>query len=204
MNRRAFLVGIAGAATLLAGCNQMGTSDSETTGTLADTPAQTPTNSTTASTATATANLVSNPDIVRSCGTSVSASAFDDNRNTESIRAGPLIFVDAEQWLSSKAIVNDLWVVKLPAFVKAGAVVTLVVPEAERKHVALNYEGNTISSLKDGQLSVRFKSCDSVELTAFPGGIVTTGSQRVSLTVWINGEEEPRDVTLPVGARYWE
>lgn len=204
MHRRAFLTGITGTVIFLAGCNQLGGSNDKTTESSTDTPSSTETATSTSSpeqTTTGTSTeavgstslpaLVSTPDAVRTCESSV-ASPNPPDWHDIPVVAGPIGF--APPMGDTEGLARPF---KVLIYVKPNTTVTVLVPESERERVALSYDPNSDpDKLENGQRSVRFESCD--RLTEFPGRIFTE-IDCVTLQVWVKAENHPRKVTLPIG-----
>jgi hypothetical protein len=187
MNRRTFLLGTAGTALFLAGCNQSGGS-TETTGTPAQTATHPPTG--TAETTTHPA-LVSNPDAVRTCETSdVRGTRVDWNKLP--VVTGPIAFSAFPQ----EDATGRAYPYKTAILVKPNTAVTVVVPETEREHIALSYAPDrNPRTLEQGQRSVRFEACAD-RVTIFIGATFAE-INCVRLQIWVDTEDTPRTVVLP-------
>ena len=99
--------------------------------------------------------------------------------------------------------------IKAIAVVRAGATVTLAVPEVERERVSLLYDfgGPRINRdlrLSDGTSSVRFIDCASDteypgRQTQFNGGFFVRDAHCAAIEVWVEGRTDPIRRWLPFG-----
>jgi hypothetical protein len=100
---------------------------------------------------------------------------------------------------------------KALAVVEAGTTVTLTVPAAERRHLALLYDpaawtGDNRYRLGDGDTAVTFRSCPPEQTppgadgTQFNGGFLVAGARCATLEVATPGWRAPRRVTVSFGA----
>lgn len=147
-------------------------------------------------------DVVSNPDYVRPCTERITG-PFEPGDSD--VAVGPLTFANVLKHMPAKDITPGGESVKARVVIDPGTVVTLVVPEAERGHVALDYNWNDWYSdgtpLENAQRAVRFEACGSDEPRQYNGGIVVTDPRCVTLHVWVRGENAPRNAVLPVGGR---
>jgi hypothetical protein len=158
------------------------------------------------------------PETVRPCRTNVGVGELDDpGSRKRAWVAGPLALhfyperrpehfrPDAE--------------IKAIAVVRAGATVTLVVPEAERQRFSLLYDfgGPRINRdfrLSDGTSSVRFSPCprsgaeytgpggyvhETGRETSFNGGFFVRDAHCAAIEVWTEGRTTPIRRWLPFG-----
>jgi hypothetical protein len=189
MNRRAFLLGTAETAMTLAGCNQGSGSASKT-------PTETPPE---ASGSMSQPPLVSEPDVVVGCDDQIyTGSRFTPDTND--IVGGPLAFVGIRNYAPTWEFASTPDGIKVPISLERGTIVTLVVPETERNHVALAYGpiGLHSVSVADAYRSVRFEACDG-QRTEWSGGFIVTDPRCVTLDVWVDHENHPRTIALPFG-----
>jgi hypothetical protein len=191
MNRRAFLLGTAGTALILAGCSQIGGSSNETPATPAETaePMSRPA-------------LVAEPDSVVGCADQIYPASGDFTRETSDIVVGPLAFPVILQYAPTWAFKSHPDGIKARIVLERATVVTLVVPEPDRDHVGLAYGpiGLDSVSVADAYRSVRFEACDG-QRTQWSGELIVTASRCVTLDVWIDHEPRPRTVDIPVGTK---
>jgi hypothetical protein len=100
---------------------------------------------------------------------------------------------------------------KVLAVVEAGATVTLTVPPAERRHLALLYDPaawreDNRYRIGDGDTAVTFQSCPPEQTpagadgTQFNGGLLVAGSRCATLEVSTPEWSRPRRVTVSFGA----
>ena len=104
---------------------------------------------------------------------------------------------------------------KLLVLVRPGAVATVIVPESERRDVALLYnpaEWNDRNAyrIKDGESAVTFEACEKGEtigtggplneMTQFNGSFLVAGVRCVPLEVLVPEESRAIRVTLSFGA----
>jgi len=100
---------------------------------------------------------------------------------------------------------------KAGALVKAGAVVTVVVPKAYRTQVSLLHRTATGRRVTDGEPAVTFRACDRSTkafsgegvvgpYTGFPGGFIVAGARCVPLDVWGHGRPRPYRVVVSFAA----
>jgi hypothetical protein len=118
-----------------------------------------------------------------------------DPDHADHITIGPLTFARVRRRLPTVDIESGGETVKARVVIDPGTVVTLVVPEADREHVALDYGANTEFR---GQ-PVRFEACGSDTPRQYNGGIFVTDPRCVTLGVFVEGENTPRKAVLPVG-----
>ncbi len=98
---------------------------------------------------------------------------------------------------------------KAIAVVRAGATVTLAVPEAERQRFSLLYDYggprlNRLFRLSDGTSSVRFSPCSRSSdypgrETQFNGGFFVRDAHCAAIDVWVEGRTNPIRRWLPFG-----
>lgn len=173
-----------GAAVSLAGCSGLAGDFTAT-----ETPGPTPQD-------------VSEPDYVRPCDERIYGSFTPDHDSH--VDVGPLTFGLVLNYMPTFDRFTDGGTsVKARVVIDPGAVVTLVVPEAAREHVGLNYNWNDWyddgDPLDTTQRAVRFEACGSGTRRQYNGGVVVTGPRCVTLDVWAEGENAPREAILPVG-----
>jgi hypothetical protein len=100
---------------------------------------------------------------------------------------------------------------KALAVVEAGAIVTVTVPAAERRHLALLYDPATWREdnryrIADGDTAVTFRSCPPAQTppgaggTQFNGGFLVAGPRCATLEVSTPAWKAPRRVTVSFGA----
>jgi hypothetical protein len=152
--------------------------------------------------------------IVRPCSTRVESGLFTRRippfYKRTSIRAGPLVLIareyarrPPEDFEPVRARPGRYYLQKIVVLVRAGSVVTLRVPRAERRHVALVYRRSDWDipysrgyRLSDGERAVTFRACRADEpsfvpgkrgrvgrWTEFNGGFVVAGARCVTLHV---------------------
>lgn len=151
---------------------------------------------------TETPEAASNPDYVRPCDERIWGS-FDPDHD-DHINVGPLTFALVRTYMPTfDNFAPEGTSVKARIAIEPGIVVTLVVPEAQREHVALDYNWNNWYTngdpLDTAQRSVRFEACGSDSLRQYNGGIVVTDPRCATVEVWVEGENVPRQAALPVG-----
>ena len=94
---------------------------------------------------------------------------------------------------------------KVLAVIEPGAVVTVVVPEAERQHLSLlynpsNWTNNNLYSLSDGDGATTFVACTQERETQFNGAFIVAGARCAALDLYIGERLEPIRVTASFGA----
>jgi hypothetical protein len=189
MNRRAFLLGTAGTAMTLAGCNRGG-------GSARKTPIETLTE---AAGSMSQPALVSEPDAGVGCDDQIyTEGSFTPDTND--IVVGPLAFVGILNHAPTWEFASTPDGIKVPISLERDTVVTLVVPETERDHVALAYGpiGLHSVSVADAYRSVRFEACDG-QRTGWSGGFIVADPRCVTLHVWVENEKRPHTVVIPFG-----
>lgn len=143
---------------------------------------------------------VSSPDYVRPCDERISGPFELDESD---VVVWPLTFANVLKYMPEEEITQGGESVKARVVVDPGTVVTLAVPEADGEHVALDYNWNDWygdgAPLDDAQRSVRFEASGSEKPRQYNGGVVVTGPRCVTLDVWVEGEDAPREAVLPVG-----
>jgi hypothetical protein len=154
------------------------------------------------------------PPIVRPCATRAESGLFvrriSPLYKRRSIRAGPLVLIAGEYAAMPRAEFRAVpgrpgryYPQKTLLLARAGSVVTLSVPRAERRHVALTYRPSDWKvpyargyRLQDGEASVMFRACAASEpsfvlgrkrpvgrWTEFNGGFIVAGARCVTLHV---------------------
>lgn len=177
MNRRGVLAALAGAGTVFAigGYNQLTGSPGKTSG----------------------------PPTLDCAEKVISRSTFVPTAND--LVVGPLAFAHILAHAPTWEFGADAGPegIKARIVLAPGAVVTLVVPDPDRDHVALAYGPRSLDtgSVADAYHAVRFEACDAQQ-TQWAGGLIVTDPRCVTLEVWINDEEQPRAVTIPVGVTH--
>lgn len=140
------------------------------------------------------------PDYVRPCSERLSGSFVPDDAD---IVVGPVTFATTRSLLRTASVNPNGMRASLPLAIAPGPAVTLVVPEADREHVALNYNPQTRytvgAPLETAQQSVRFAACGAETPRQYNGGIIVAGARCVTLDVWIDGKDTPRKALLPFG-----
>ena len=172
---------------------------------------------------TTTATAAPQRAFVRTCGMSIYGRPDAPAWRKHSIRAGPLTFYYADQFAQSAGSEFDAVPGRsgyyagktLLILVRRGAVATVVVPESERRYVALLYnpaEWNDRNEyrMEDGVSRVTFKACQKGEtgpaggplnaMTQFNGSFLVTAVRCVPLDVRVQGEEQALPVRLSFGA----
>jgi hypothetical protein len=159
----------------------------------------------------------------RTCEMSVYGTLDAPAWEKHSIIAGPLVFYYADQYAQQPASLfapipgqNGFYSgQKLLVLVRRDAVVTVVLPESERRYAGLLYNpagwnDRNAYKIEDGETAVRFKACRKGEtapvggplnaMTQFNGGFVVAGVRCVPLDVLVRGEPGTIPVTLSFGA----
>jgi hypothetical protein len=152
---------------------------------------------------------------VRTCESSVYGDLGDGWR-TRSVVVGPLAFValrDAATQPASDFRRRDgrYQGLKALAVVEAGAIVTVTVPAAERRHLALLYDPaawreDNRYRIADGDTAVTFRSCPPAQTppgaggTQFNGGFLVDGPRCATLEVSTPAWKAPWRVTVSFGA----
>lgn len=159
---------------------------------------------------------------VRTCEMSVYGMLDASAWKKHSTKAGPLSFYYADQYAQMAR--SELAPVsgkkgyyrgqKLLVLVRPGAVVTVVLPESERRYAALIYNPNKWNDrnayrIEDGQRAVTFKACEKGEtpsdggpvnaMTQFNGGFVVAGARCVPIEVFLPGQGRSIRTTLSFG-----
>jgi hypothetical protein len=160
---------------------------------------------------------------VRRCDTSVYGRLDSRGWRQHSIIAGPLVIYYADQFARQEGSYfepiggeDDHYAgQKLLLLVRRGAVATVVVPESERRYVALLYNpaawnDRNAYRIDDGESAVTFKACKKGEtapvggppnaMTQFNGGFVVAGARCAGLDVRVRGQQRAIPVTLSFGA----
>jgi hypothetical protein len=152
---------------------------------------------------------------VRTCESSVYGDLGDGWRK-QSVVVGPLAFV-ALRYAATQPSADfrrrggHYQGLKVLAVVEAGATVTLTVPAAERRHLALLYDPAAWKEdnryrLGDGDTAVTFQSCPPEQTppgadgTQFNGGFLVAGARCATLEVATPAWRTPRRVTVSFGA----
>jgi hypothetical protein len=149
------------------------------------------------------------PETVRPCKTAV----YGDLRRgwpKRAVVAGPLALLPYPE-RRPKHFVPDA-ALKVIAVVRAGARVTLAVPEAERQRISLLYDDSAPAPhrLSDGTSSVRFRACSRSgkypgpggypgRETQFNGGFFVRDAHCAAIEVWTEGRTTPIRRWLPFG-----
>jgi hypothetical protein len=181
----------------------------------AEKPAGRPAGTTTAPATPATAAPGPPGAFVRTCQDSVYGDLGDGWR-TRSVVVGPLAFValrDAATQPASDFRRRDgrYQGLKALAVVEAGAIVTVTVPAAERRHLALLYDPaawreDNRYRIADGDTAVTFRSCPPAQTppgaggTQFNGGFLVDGPRCATLEVSTPAWKAPWRVTVSFGA----
>lgn len=188
LTRRALLCSTGlGVAVSLTGCNGL-----PTAGTPTESPQMT------------TPTSESNPDYVRPCDERVWGGPFDRN-NEDYLNIGPVTLakVDNLPLFDASEPSSGGTSVKVLIVIDPGSVVTLVVPQAQRENVALDYNWHNWYGAGDplhtAQWAVRFEACGSETPRQYNGGIIVTGPRCVTLDVWVDDANNPRKAMLPFG-----
>jgi hypothetical protein len=145
---------------------------------------------------------------VRTCATRVSGALGDDWRD-ESVIVGSLALVGlsefSEQPPADFEPRDGRYIgTKVLAVVEGGAVVSVVVPEAERKHVSLIYDiskwrSDNLYAVSDGDLAVTLDACTETRTTQFNGGFVVAGARCSELDVYNGEHPDPERVVVSFG-----
>jgi hypothetical protein len=152
---------------------------------------------------------------VRTCEDSVYGDLGDGWRK-RSVVVGPLAFV-ALRYAATQPAVDfrprggRYQGLKVLVVVEVGATVTLVVPPAERRHLALLYDPaawreDNHYRIADGDPAVTFRSCPPGQTplgasgTQFNGGFLVDGPRCATLEVATPAWKAPRRVTVSFGA----
>jgi hypothetical protein len=152
---------------------------------------------------------------VRTCESSVDGDLGDGWR-ARSVVAGPLALVALRHAATQPAADfrrrgGGYQGLKVLAVVEAGATVTLTVPTAERRHLALLYDPAAWNEdnryrLGDGDTAVTFQACPPAQTppgaggTQFNGGFLVAGARCAALEVSTPAWRTPRRVTVSFGA----
>jgi hypothetical protein len=154
---------------------------------------------------------------VRDCGTDVYGDLGPARRwQRRSILVGPFAFV----WIRDAARVSNRTIMrayragqgafKILALVKPGREVTVAVPLAERRHVALLYDPsrfNQAQTVANGERAVIFRACKRAgtgrsswrQATQFNGGIVVDRARCVVLDLRISTRGPSRRIRAAFG-----
>jgi hypothetical protein len=154
------------------------------------------------------------PETVRHCRTNVGVG--EPGSRKRAVVAGPLALLLSTD-RSPKHFRPDA-PVKAIVVVRAGASVTLAVPEAERERLSLLYDfgpgPRRDFRLSDGTSSVRFNPCprsgaeytgpggyvhETGRETSFNGGFFVRDAHCAAIEVWIEGRATPIRRWLPLG-----
>jgi hypothetical protein len=148
------------------------------------------------------------PETIRRCKTAV----YGELRRgwpKRAVVAGPLALLPYPE-RRPKFFVPDAEL-KVLAVVRAGARVTLAVPEAERQRISLLYDDSAPAlRLSDGTSSVRFRACPRSRKypspagypgreTQFNGGFFVRDAHCAAIEVWTEGRTTPIRRWLPFG-----
>jgi hypothetical protein len=152
---------------------------------------------------------------VRTCESSVYGELGDGWRR-DSVIAGPLAFVALREAARGPAGEfrrrgSGYPGQKVLVVVEAGATVTVTVPAAERRHLALLYDPASWNErnsyrIADGQPAVTFQACPAEQQpagadgTQFNGGFVVAGPRCATLEVSTPAAPTPRRVAVSFGA----
>jgi hypothetical protein len=150
------------------------------------------------------------PETVRPCKTSVYGE-LRPGWPKRAVVAGPLALLPSPDQ-RPKHFVPDA-TLKLLVLVRAGARVTLAVPEAERQRISLLYDYDNSAPaghLYDGTSSVRFRACSRSgkypgpagypgRETQFNGGFFVRDAHCAAIEVWTEGRTTPIRRWLPFG-----
>jgi hypothetical protein len=157
----------------------------------------------------ATAAAAPEPETVRPCKTAVGENLRGWSKPT--VVAGPLALLAFDR--RPKHFVPDEGL-KVMAVVRAGARVTLAVPEAERQRISLLYDFGPGPprpfKLSDGTSSVRFRACSRSRKypspagypggeTQFNGGYFVRDAHCAAIEVWTEGRTTPIRRWVPFG-----
>jgi hypothetical protein len=152
------------------------------------------------------------PETVRPCKTAV----YGELRRgwpKRAVVAGPLALLPYPE-RRPKHFVPDA-ALKVIAVVRAGARVTLAVPEAERQRISLLYDDSAPGlHLSDGTSSVRFRACPRSgkhpgpggypgRETQFNGGFFVRDAHCAAIEVRTEGRTTPIRRWLPFGVHRW-
>jgi hypothetical protein len=148
------------------------------------------------------------PETVRPCKTAVYGE-LRPGWPKRAVVAGPLALLPYPE-RHPKHFVPDA-ALKAIAVVRAGARVTLAVPEAERQRISLLYDDSAPAlRLSDGTVSVRFRACSRSRKypgpggypgreTQFNGGFFVRDAHCAAIEVWTEGRTTPIRRWLPFG-----
>jgi hypothetical protein len=153
------------------------------------------------------------PETVRPCKTAVYGE-LDPGWRKQAVVAGPLALLPYLE-RRPELFVPDAEL-KVIAVVRAGARVTLAVPEAERQRISLLYDDSgpaprRLFRLSDGTSSVRFSACSRSGAeypgpgeypgreTQFNGGFFVRDAHCAAIEVWTEGRTNPIRRWLPFG-----
>jgi hypothetical protein len=150
------------------------------------------------------------PETVRRCKTAVYGE-LRPGWPKRAVVAGPLALLPYPE-RRPKHFVPDA-ALKVLAVVRAGARVTLAVPEAERQRISLLYDYDNSAPgghLSDGTSSVRFRACSRSgkypgpagypgRETQFNGGFFVRDAHCAAIEVWTEGRTTPIRRWLPFG-----
>ncbi len=154
---------------------------------------------------------------LRACGTDVWGDLGPVRRwQRESIILGPCAFVairgarTASKDSIRRAYRAGRGAFKILALVQRGRTVTVSVPPAGRRHVALLYDPSAFNrpqTIANGEHAVTFRACppdgagaqDWSAATQFNGGIIVDSPRCVELTVRIGIEGPARKIAAPFG-----
>jgi hypothetical protein len=154
-------------------------------------------------------------ETTRGCRTAVYGD-IDPRARSEATVAGPLELLagaDANQPARFFEVGGDA---KVLAVVRAGAAVTLSVPEFERGRLSLLYDDDMSGRgprrplrLSDGVSAVRFSACakgmmagarvKGASESQFNGGFFVRGAHCAQIDVWVEGREVPLRRWIPFG-----
>jgi hypothetical protein len=148
------------------------------------------------------------PEFVRPCKTAVYGE-LSPGWPKRAVVAGPLALLPYPE-RRPKHFVPDA-ALKVIAVVRAGARVTLAVPEAERQRISLLYDDSAPAlRLSDGTSAVRFRACSRSgkypspggypgRETLFNGGFFVRDAHCAAIEVWTEGRTIPIRRWLPFG-----
>jgi hypothetical protein len=155
------------------------------------------------------------PALVRSCDTRVEGGAPPTRfAGPTDVVAGPIAFTGlarvADPGAFRRSRMHGVYVVKAAARVRAGQVVTLVVPPGYRTRASLSYSRSRLRSVSDGVSAVRFEACPSNEpafsyrgtvgaWTGFNGGFLVSRPLCLPVEVWVEGRQTPLRKLLSFG-----
>jgi hypothetical protein len=171
---------------------------------------------------TTTGTPAPRPAVVRTCESSVYG-RLDPSWRQHSIIAGPVSFYYADE--NERRSASEFAPVpgsgdryggqKMEILVRPDAVATVVVPEAERRSVALLYDPadwNDLNAYRidQGESAVMFRACKEGQgspsggppnaMTQFNGAFVVAGARCVPVDIFVRGRRQSIRVTLSFAA----